>query len=125
MPNRRHLTATRGRCRQPSLVCMSVGPDAAPDAALGPAPRHLELDLELVERVHEEHGDCGRADSGESVVDNNTTTTQPTRERDHDYMFTFITRTIACVGKKLGCDEGFGVDMRSYGTRFLRVWGPR
>ena len=45
-------------------------PDAVLDAALGNARRHLDLDLGLVERVHAEHGNCARTDSGESVGDN-------------------------------------------------------
>ena len=43
-------------------------PDAASDAALGLARRHLELDLEQVERVHAEHGRRARADPSERVV---------------------------------------------------------
>ena len=34
--------------------------------------RHLELDLEQVKRVHAEHGNGARADSGERVVLNKT-----------------------------------------------------
>jgi len=43
-------------------------PNALSDAALEPARRHLELNLEHVEQVHEEHGDCARADTSERVV---------------------------------------------------------
>jgi hypothetical protein len=43
-------------------------PDAASDAALWPARQYLKPDLEQVERVHAEHGDCARANTGERVV---------------------------------------------------------
>jgi len=43
-------------------------PDAASDAALGRARRHLELDLEQVKRVHAEHGNCACADTSKRVV---------------------------------------------------------
>ncbi len=35
-----------------------------------------------------------------------------------------MTRTIACVGKKLGCEKGFGVDMRSYDAYLFESLGP-
>ncbi|SRR6266702_4052595 len=85
----------------PALAGLYVAqgaPDAAPDATLGPARRHLELDLEQVERVHTEHSDYARADSGERVVlKNNNAVSTSTRTST-----CFITRTMACVGKKLG-----------------------
>jgi hypothetical protein len=34
-----------------------------------------------------------------------------------------VTRTIACVGKKLGWEKGFGVDMRCYDACRFEVWG--
>lgn len=43
-------------------------PDAASDAALGLARRHLELDFEQVEWIHAEHGRRARGDPSERVV---------------------------------------------------------
>ncbi|SRR6266702_1811290 len=35
-----------------------------------------------------------------------------------------MTRTIGCVGKKLGCEKGFGVDMRRYEACLFESLGP-
>jgi len=81
----------------PALTGVNVAqgaPDAAPNAALWPACLHLELDLEKVERVHAEHCDCARTDSGERVVLKNKNAVSATTST------CFMTRTIACVGKR-------------------------
>ena len=43
-------------------------PDPTTDATFGPERRHLELDLEQVERVHAEYSHCLHADVCESMV---------------------------------------------------------
>jgi len=35
-----------------------------------------------------------------------------------------MTRTIPCVGKKLCCEKGFGIDMRSYDACLFESVGP-
>ena len=79
---------------------MSVrAPDTATDTALGSARRHLELDLEKVERVHAEHGDRSRADSGERVVlkEEKYQERKPAGERDHKCM---LYDTHNCMGRE-------------------------
>ena len=89
----------------PTLVGMYVAqgePYAPADAALGSARRHLKLDLEQIERVHAEHRGDARADPGKRVVLQNQKKRQVSGRGVGHWIR--APRTIACVGKKLGCE---------------------
>jgi hypothetical protein len=67
-----------------------------------------------VERVHAEHGDCARTDSGERVVlKNNTTQLASERAKNNVLVgrLRMMQRTVVCVVqgvvKKLRCEKGW------------------